>query len=121
MIIPFEPPGRARQPGCNMADEHHERLLDALLSHDDPLPDDDFVLRVMQRTRLERRRRLSILLGFGLLGGAFGVLGALQLAQPISMLFAGLTPTSLMQVVLLTCGGAAFYAWFMNEDLGLAA
>jgi hypothetical protein len=60
-----------------------------------------------------------ILLGCGLLGAAFGLVGAWQLAEPVARLFADLSHTGLMQTVLLTCGTAAFYVWFMNEDLGL--
>ena len=119
MIIPFEPPGRARQPGANMVDGTQDQALDHLLAHSESVPDDGFVLQVMHRMQAERRRRRSILLGCGLLGGAFGLFGAWQLAEPVARLFADLSHTGLMQSVLLTCGAAAFYVWFMNEDLGL--
>jgi len=119
MIIPFEPPGRARQPGSNVADEKREQLLDTLLSHSEALPDDDFVLRVMQRARLERGRRRSILLAFGLLGAAFGALGAVQLAEPIARAFTDLPQATVMQTALFAAGAVAFYSWFMGDDLGV--
>jgi ferric-dicitrate binding protein FerR (iron transport regulator) len=103
-----------------MSEERHEQALDALLGHRDTLPGDSFVLEVMDRIRSERRRRRRILLAFGLAGAAFGLAGAWQLAEPVAQLFAGLPQTALMQAVLLTCGGLAFYTWCMHEDLGLA-
>lgn len=102
-----------------MADERGEQLLDTLLSHRGPLPDDDFVLRVMQRTRRERSRRRTILLAFGLLGAAFGAVGALQLAGPIARMFVDLPQATVMQVALLLSGAVAFYSWFMGDDLGV--
>lgn len=119
MIIPFEPPGRSRQPRLSMADERHDPMLDSLLAHREPLSGDAFVLRVMHRTRSERRRRRAILLGFGLLGAVFGALGAVLLAEPLARLFTDLPGTTLMQAVLLAGGIAAFYAWFMGDDLGV--
>jgi hypothetical protein len=103
-----------------MADERQERSLDRLLSHREAVPEDRFVLQVMHRLQSERRRRRAILSGFGLLGAAFGLLGAIQLAEPVAQLWSGIPATALMQAVLLTGGGAAFYAWFMGDDLPVA-
>lgn len=100
-----------------MAEAQRERSLDTVLSHREALPDDSFVLQVMHRVQSERRRRRVILLGFGLLGAAFGVMGAIQLAEPVAQLFSDLPVTALMQAVLVTGGGAALYAWFMGDDL----
>lgn len=103
-----------------MADEHDELALDRLLGHREALPGDEFVLKVMHRVQRERRRRRLILSVFGLTGALFGLLGAYQVAGPIAALFAALPPTGLMQVALLAGAGAAFYTWFMNDDLSLS-
>jgi membrane associated rhomboid family serine protease len=102
-----------------MADEHDDLALDRLLGQREALPGDDFVLGVMHRVQGERRRRRLILSAFGAAGALFGLLGAYQLAGPIALLFAELPTTALMQVVLLAGAGAAFYTWFMNDDMGL--
>jgi hypothetical protein len=102
-----------------MADEAPGRSLDTILSHHEAVPDDSFVLQVMHRVQSGRRRRRAILSGFGLLGAAFGLLGAIQLAEPVAQLWSGIPATALMQAVLLTGGGAAFYAWYMGDDLGV--
>jgi hypothetical protein len=104
-----------------MAEETREQALDRLLGHPEVLQDDAFVLDVMHRLRRERLRRQLILSGFGLAGGVFGLLGAVQLAEPIARLLTALPATGTMQAVLLAAAAAAFYCWFMNEDLGLTS
>lgn len=103
-----------------MADEHDDLALDRLLGQRESLPDDAFVLNVMHRVQRERRSRRLILFAFGLTGGLFGLLGAFLLAAPIARLFSDLPPTALMQSALLVGAAAAFYTWFMNDDLSLS-
>lgn len=103
-----------------MADEHDDLALDRLLGQREALPGDEFVLQVMHRVQRERRRRRLILSVFGVAGALFGVLGAYQLAGPIAGLFAALPATGLMQGMLLAGAAAAFYTWFMNDDLSLS-
>lgn len=111
-----------------MADGHEDlvpdslpdRLLDRLLGHRDTVPDDPFVLTVMQRVQREQRSRKLILFVFGLAGALFGLVGAFLLADPIARLFTALPVTGIMQAALVAGAAAAFYAWFMNDDFSLS-
>lgn len=94
--------------------------LDSLLEFREDLPGDTFVLGVMGRVQRERRRRRLILSVFGLLGAAFGLVGAMLLSEPLARIFAGLPPLGTTQVTLFVVAAVAFYAWFMNEDADLA-
>lgn len=94
--------------------------LDSLLAFREEPPGDAFVLKVMGQVRRERRRRRLILSVFGLLGAAFGLIGAILLSEPLARIFAGLPPMGTTQVALFTAAAVAFYAWFMNEDVDLA-
>ena len=92
MIIPFRRPGRARQVKRNMPEQTPHSELDRLLGFQETLPDDAFVLNVMHRLARERRRRRLILFVFGLIGAAFGLVGAVLLSEPLATLFSGLPP-----------------------------
>ena len=82
--------------------------------------DDRFVVGVMQRIGRERRKRQMILLVFGVIGALFGAFGAFLLTDSISKLFTEILPgTVMMQAALLIAGIAAFYVWFMGDDLPL--
>ena len=119
MIIPFRRPGRARQVKRNMPEQTPHSELDRLLEFQETLPDDAFVLNVMHRLARERRRRRLILFVFGLIGAAFGLVGAVLLSEPLATLFSGLPPMGTVQITLFTVAAVAFYAWFMNEDVDL--
>jgi len=93
--------------------------LQRLLGFREAEAPDVFVLRVMQRVQRERRRRRLILSVFGLVGAAFGVIGAALLSDPIARVFTGLPLTETMQAVLIVGAAAAFYGWIMNEDISL--
>ena len=102
-----------------MPDPIADRHLDELLAFNEAVPDDEFVLQVMQRLRKEQRRRRLILTVCGLVGAAFGAVGAMLLSQPIARIFTDLPPTATMQAVLVGVAAMAFYAWMMNEDVRL--
>jgi len=102
-----------------MPEQTQNHALDRLLELRDDLSGDDFVLGVMQRVRHERRSRKVILMVFGLVGAAFGLTGAVLLADPIARLFTSLPLTGTMQAVLVVVAAAAFYGWIMNEDISL--
>ena len=102
-----------------MPDTIENRELDQLLGFRENLEADQFILDVMRNVQHERRRRKVILLIFGLIGAAFGVLGAVLLADPIARLFTGLPLIGTMQAVLIVVASAAFYRWMMNEDSSL--
>lgn len=102
-----------------MADHAPNQKLDTLLAHRDDIPDDDFVLQVMQRAQTRRRHRHTILAVCGLLGGGFAAFGAAQLTGPLEQLFSALSATGLMQACLLVSGAFALYAWCMGDDLGV--
>ena len=101
-------------------DETLQRILAYPEASDEPAAD-GFVVDVMARVRREQRRRRVILGAFGLVGALFGLAGATMLADGIDLVFEELlSSTVLMQGALLSVGAAAFYLWFMNDDLALS-
>jgi len=102
-----------------MPDPTGNHRLDELLGFNEAVPDDEFVLQVMQRLRKEQRRRQLILTSCGLVGAAFGAVGAMLLSQPMARILTGLPPTGTMQAVLIGVAAIAFYGWMMNEDIRL--
>ena len=105
-----------------MSEDRFEETLEQWLAYPDPSADDAgrFVVNVMGRVQKEQRTRRLILFLFGSIGALFGALGAFLLSGTISWLFTeGLTATTIMQATLFIVGGAAFYIWFMNDDLAL--
>lgn len=102
-----------------MAESSTDRTVEQLLGHREAVAADGFVTGVMARVERYRRRRRWILWGAGVLGAAFGLVGASSLAEPIARLFADLPATGTMQAALLAVALVAFYGWFMNEDLSL--
>ena len=105
-----------------MPDTEIDRSLEQLLAYPETTPRDDerFVVDVMQKVRKERRTRQLILLVFGLVGALFGAIGAMLLSDGISRLFTEvLSGTVIMQLALFISGIAAFYVWFMGDDLPL--
>ena len=100
-----------------MSDPTTDPVLERLLAYPHSEVDDAFVLGVMQRVQRERTRRRLILGIFGVAGALFGLLGAWLLAEPVRLLFGGLQSTQIMQGVLFAVAMAAFYCWFMNDEL----
>jgi uncharacterized protein YacL len=105
-----------------MPESSFDDTLEQLLAYEEPAPVDreHFVNDVMGRVRRQQRKRRLVLLLFGAIGAIFGLAGGLMLADPISWVFTQtLSPTLIMQAVLFTVAGVAFYVWFMNDDLPL--
>jgi lipid-A-disaccharide synthase-like uncharacterized protein len=101
-----------------MADPFDRKLEEWLDYPEAPRPE-AFVIDVMQAVRREQRMRQVILWAFGLVGGVFGLLGAIMLSDSFGRLLAvirGLPAMGTMQVALFIVGAAAFYIWFMNDD-----
>lgn len=99
-----------------------EQDFEQLLKYSEPEEPVDFVVNVMQGVRREQRTRRLILWAFGLVGAIFGLIGAIMLSAPLASVFnasAQLPAREAMQAVLFIAGAAAFYTWFMNDDLHL--
>ena len=99
-----------------------DRKLEELLAYPEQESgnDDLFVVDVLRRVQKERRTRKLILGLFGGIGALFGLAGAYMLSDPINGIFATADPTVFfLQLPLFAAGAAAFYIWFMNDDLPL--
>ena len=100
-----------------------DQTLEKLLAYPDQAEtgEDLFVVDVMRRVRRERRTRKLILSLFGGVGALFGLAGAVMLSDSIGSLFTEtLSAMTLIQIPLFAAGAAAFYLWFMNDDLPLS-
>jgi hypothetical protein len=95
--------------------------LEQILRYDEPPQADAFVMNVMQGVQRAQRIRKLVLVIFGLIGAAFGVLGAFMLSDSITRIFSDLPAMGTMQAVLAVTAVGAFYAWFMNDELGLTS
>jgi hypothetical protein len=97
-----------------------DQELGQLLEYSRAPQADAFVVDVMRGVKREQLLRRVILWAFGLVGALFGLIGAVMLSDSITRLFSftlSLPATETMQVVLFVVGAAAFYTWFMNDDL----
>jgi anti-sigma factor RsiW len=126
MIIPFPKtklkPALRRQRRRIVPDSTFDRELEALLEYTEPPQPEAFTMNVMRSVKREQRTRRVILWAFGLVGALFGLAGAVMLSGSIARLFAftiTMPATETMQVVLFIVAAAAFYTWFMNDDLPL--
>ncbi len=98
--------------------------LEQLLAYHDEPESSDFVAGVMRDVRKEQRTRKAILWAFGLVGALFGLAGAAMLSDPITRLFTfsfSLPPTETTQFALVIVATAAFYTWFMNDELSIGS
>ena len=105
-----------------MPDSSFDRKLETLLEYSESPQPEAFTMDVMRSVRRERRTRKLILWAFGLVGALFGLAGAVMLSGSITRLFTftvTMPATETMQVVLFIVAAAAFYIWFMNDDLPL--
>lgn len=97
-----------------------DHQLEQLLAYHDEPESSDFVADVMHDVSKEQRTRKVILWAFGLVGALFGLAGAAMLSDSITRLFSfsfSLPATETMQVALVIVAIAAFYTWFMNDEL----
>ena len=105
-----------------MPDSTFDRELEALLEYSDSPQPEAFTMDVMRGVKREQLTRKLILWAFGLVGALFGLAGAVMLSGSITRLFTftiAIPATETMQVVLFIVATAAFYIWFMNDDLPL--
>ena len=105
-----------------MPDSSFDHELEALLEYSELPRPDTFVVDVIRSVNRERRTRKLILWAFGLVGALFGLAGAVMLSDSITRLFTftvTMPAMETMQVALIIVAAAAFYLWFMNDDLAL--
>ena len=105
-----------------MPDSSFDRELEALLEYSDSPQPEAFTMDVMRGVKREQLTRKLILWAFGLVGALFGLAGAVMLSGSITRLLTftvTMPATETMQVVLFIVAAAAFYIWFMNDDLPL--
>ena len=105
-----------------MPDPSFDQELETLLEYSESPQPEAFTMDVMRRVKREQRTRKLILWVFGLVGALFGLAGAVMLSGSITRLFTftvTMPATETMQVVLFIVAAAAFYIWFMNDDLPL--
>ena len=105
-----------------MPDSSFDRELEALLEYSDSPQPEAFTMDVMRGVKREQLTRKLILWIFGLVGALFGLAGAVMLSGSITRLLTftvTMPATETMQVVLFIVAAAAFYIWFMNDDLPL--
>ena len=105
-----------------MPDSSFDRELEALLGYSDSPQPEAFTMDVMRGVKREQLTRKLILWAFGLVGALFGLAGAVMLSGSITRLLTftvTMPATETMQVVLFIVAAAAFYIWFMNDDLPL--
>jgi hypothetical protein len=103
-------------------DSSFDQELEALLEYTESPQPEAFTMDVMHSVKRERHIRKLILWAFGLVGALFGLAGAVMLSDNITRLFTftlNMPATETMQVVLFVVAAAAFYIWFMNDDLPL--
>ncbi len=105
-----------------MPDSSFDRELETLLEYTESPRPEAFTMDVMRSVKREQRTRKLILWAFGLVGALFGLVGAIILSGSITRLFTftvNMPATETMQMVLFIVAAAAFYIWFMNDDLPL--
>ena len=101
-----------------------DHQLEQLLAYRHEPESSEFVARVMHDVKREQSVRKVILWAFGLVGAVFGLAGAAMLSGPIERLFTfsfSLPATETMQVALFIVAAAAFYTWFMNDELSMGS
>jgi len=92
-------------------------VLDELLKyHQTPGPD-TFVAEVMKSIQRQQKLRKLIFTGSGLIGGLFGIVGAMLLSDPISrlttQLAAGESATTLGLAIMSL---VAFLGWLLHDE-----
>lgn len=102
-----------------MPDSTFDHRIEGLLAYGERPQDEAFTIGVMQGIRQQQRMRKLILWVFGLIGGLFGITGAIMLSGSLAhlvILAENLPAIETMQLTLVVAAAAAFYNWFMNDD-----
>jgi len=92
-------------------------MLDELLKYHQTPVDDAFVADVMNGIARQQKTRKLILLGSGVIGGLFGVVGATLLSDPIARLVAQLVAgDAALPLGLAAMSVIAFLAWLLQDE-----
>jgi hypothetical protein len=89
-------------------------MLDKILKYHKTPQDDDFVAGVIKGVQRQQRIRRLILTTTGMVGGAFGAVGALMISNSISGL---ITDTNVLPASIAIVGLAAFMAWLFQDEV----
>ncbi len=92
-------------------------MLDKLLEYHQTPATDRFVSEVMEGIKRQQRMRQIILTAASVIGGSFGVAGAMLLSDPVGQLItqfsAGESP---MSVGLALMSAVAFLGWLLHDE-----
>jgi len=92
-------------------------MLDKLLEYHQAPETDTFVADVMKGIERQQKTRKLILAGSGVIGGAFGVLGASLLSDSIANLVTQLTAgDAAMPMGLAVMTAVAFIGWLLHDE-----
>ena len=89
-------------------------MLEDLLEYHQKPEDSAFVVDVMANVQREKRIRRLILTATGVIGAAFGAIGAIMLSGPIAQALGG---AQLIPVSVAVLGGTAFIAWLFQDEV----
>ena len=91
-------------------------MLDELLEYQHTPQPDTFVADVMKAVERQQQIRKLILTGSGLVGGIFGIAGAMMLSDPIARLVSQFaTGESALPMGLAAMSVVAFLAWLLQD------
>jgi hypothetical protein len=93
-------------------------MLDELLQYHQTPETEPFVVDVMKNVERQHKTRKLILAGSGLIGGLFGVAGAMMLSDPIAHLIVQISSEgTAMPFGLATISVVAFLGWLLQDDI----
>lgn len=92
-------------------------MLDELLQYHQKPETDTFVVDVMKRVERQQKTRKLILAGFSLIGGLFGIAGAMILSEPIALLASQFASgDAALPLGLAAMSVVAFLGWLLQDD-----
>jgi len=92
-------------------------VLDELLEYHQTPAADTFVADVMKGIKRQQRLRQLILTGSSVIGGLFGVAGAMLLSDPVGQLITQFSVgDSVMSVGLALMSAVAFLGWLLHDE-----
>ncbi len=92
-------------------------MLDELLEYHQTPAADTFVADVMKGIKRQQRLRQLILTGSSVIGGLFGVAGAMLLSDPVGQLITQFSVgDSVMSVGLALMSAVAFLGWLLHDE-----